>query len=288
VKRLLPPVRIHAWGGLGSQLFAIAMAEDFKTIFPKRSIKIVLHTGGVTRRMPEVTEIFPEFEYEYEDDFRQKGEKLVQNASTYKSFFRSTVKKILYTIGFMAQCDDDFATKRLFPWIVSIRGHYSYRTINSFFLIRLEERCRGIQDSNVTDLAETCIVHYRLGDLLVINEKSPVSALSLASEYLKIKDQIHFTNLIVFSDSPTEARLRFSSLISDKLLVLDSKTASVIANAIRAKYFIGTSSKISFWIAGIREVVYQSPSSLPLENFDQYIKTTRENSDLLRPYITNL
>jgi len=287
VKRLLPPVRIHSWGGLGSQLFAIAMAEDFKAIFPKRSIKIVLHTGGVTRRMPEVTEIFPEFEYEYEDDFRQKGENLVQNAPAYKSFFRSTFKKILSAIGFMAKCDDDFATKRLFPWVISIRGHYSYRTINSSFLSGLEERCQRIQDSNVTDLAETCIVHYRLGDLLVINEKSPISALSVASEYFKIKDQIHFTNLIVFSDSPPEARLRFTSLISDELLVLDSKTASVIANAIRAKYFIGTSSKISFWIAGIREVVYQSPSSLPLENFDQYIKTTREDSDLLRPYVTN-
>ena len=264
------------------------MAEDFKAISPKRSIKIVLHTGGVTRRIPEVTELFPEYEYEYKEDFQQKSDDLVESAGRSLFVFRNTFKKILSATGFMAQCDNDVATKRLVPWVVSIRGHYSYRTINSDFLIRLAERCQRIKDSNITDLNDTCVVHYRLGDLLVINEKSPISAKFVVLEYLKIQKQFHFRNLIVFSDSPTEARLRFSSLISDEMLVLDSKTSLVIANAIRAKYFIGTSSKISFWIAGIREVVYQSSSSLPLKNFDQYIKSTGKDTDLLRPYVTNL
>jgi hypothetical protein len=287
VKRILPPVRIHSWGGLGSQLFAIAMAEDFKTIFPRRTIKIVLHTGGVTRRMPEVTEIFPEFEYEFDEDFQLRSEDSVKAAGTSRFVIRRTVKKFLSAMGFLAQCDDDFTTKRLVPWVVSIRGHYSYRTINSNFLIRLAECCQSIQDSTVTDLTEACVVHYRLGDLLIINEKSPISALAVASEYFKIQEKIHFTKLIVFSDSPIEARSRFSSLISNEMSFLDSKTSLVIANAIRAKYFIGTSSKISFWIAGIREVVYKSSSSLPLENFNEYIKSTAEESDLLRTYVTN-
>jgi len=264
------------------------MAYDFKAISPKRSIKIVLHTGGVTRRIPEVTELFPEFKYEYKEDFQQKSDDFVESAGRSLFIFRNTFKRILSAAGFMAQCNDDVTTKRLVPWVVSIRGHYSYRTINSDFLIRLAERCQRIKDYKITDLNDTCIVHYRLGDLLVINKKSPISAKSIVSEYLKIQKQFHFRNLIVFSDSPTEARSRFSSLISDEMLVLDSKTSLVIANAIRAKYFIGTSSKISFWIAGIREVVYQSSSSLPLENFDQYIKSTGKDSHLLRPYLTNL
>ena len=75
------------------------MAEDFKAISPKRSIKIVLHTGGVTRRIPEVTELFPEYEYEYKEDFQQKSDDLVESAGRSLFVFRNTFKKILRSLG---------------------------------------------------------------------------------------------------------------------------------------------------------------------------------------------
>ena len=287
MKRLLPPVRIHSWGGLGSQLFAIAMAEDFKAIYPNRFLKIVLHTGGVTRRLPEVAELFPEFEYEYKEDFQQKNEFTVESTVISRYFIRNTIKWILSAIGFLAHCDDDVATNKLAPWVLSIRGHYSYRTMNSNFLSRLADRCKKVNVPKIADLNKTCIVHYRLGDLLEISEKTPITAQSIASEFLRIKKKIHFENLLVFSDSPSEARLRFSPLFANEFQVLDSKTSLVIANAIQAKYFIGTSSKVSFWIAGLREVVYKSPSSLPLENLDQFIISSGGNSGLLYPYSTS-
>lgn len=286
MKRLLPPVRIHSWGGLGSQLFAIAIAEDFKAVFPNRSIKIVLHTGGVTRRIPEVAELFPEYEYEYEEDFHPTKKAALESKVSDRYVLRNTFKKMLTAAGFLAQCNDDRATKKLLPWVLSIRGHYSYRTINSTFMYRLAERCESVNDSKIPNLSKTCIVHYRLGDLLVINEKNPISTQSVVSEYLKVQKELEIEDLIVFSDSPSEARSRFSNLLSGEFLVLDSRTSLVIANAIRAKYFIGTSSKVSFWIAGLRDVVYQSSSSLPSENLDQYIKSTLRNLRHLNPYST--
>ena len=286
MKRLLPPVRIHTWGGLGSQLFAIAIAEDFKAVFPNRSMKIVLHTGGVTRRIPEVAELFPEYEYQYEEDFQQTKKVAVESITSEGGVLRNTLKRILSAVGLLAQCNDDRATKRLLPWVISIRGHYSYRTINSEFMYRVAERCESINESKITNLKKSCIIHYRLGDLLVINEKNPISVQSVVSEYIKVQKKIETEELVVFSDSPSEARSRFSNLLSDEFLVFDSRTSLVIANAIRAKYFIGTSSKVSFWIAGLREVVYQSSSSLPSENVDQYIKSTVSNPTYLNPYST--
>ncbi len=250
-------------------------------------MKIVLHTGGVTRRIPEVAELFPEYEYEYEEDFHQSSKVGLESNSSARFFLRNTFKGILSTIGFLAQCNDDRATNRLFPWVFSVRGHYSYRTISSSFLSRLAERCVSVNDLKIANISQSCIVHYRLGDLLVINEKNPISAQSVVSEYLKVKKEIDFEDLVVFSDSPLEARARFSTLLSREFSVLDSKTSLVIANAIQAKYFIGTSSKVSFWIAGLREVIYQIPSSLPSENIDQYVKSNVRNPNLLNPYYTN-
>jgi hypothetical protein len=286
VKRLIPPVRIHSWGGLGSQLFATALAEDLKAIYPKRSLKIILHTGGVTRRLPEVVELFPEFEYEYEEDFQQKSKGAPKTSSKSKFGVRKLVKKASASIGFLAHCDDDSSTKSLSPWVLSIRGHYSYRSINSKFLGQLAARCQSFEPSSIANLDDACVLHYRLGDLLIISEKNPIGSITVAAEYHKIQKQINYLRLIIFSDSPLEARTRFSSLITDETSVLESKTSLVIANAVRAKYFIGTSSKISFWIAGIRAVVYQNRSSLPFENFDQYTNIAGNKSELISTYFT--
>ena len=103
MQRFLPPLRIHSWGGLGSQLFAIALAEELKVIFPKRSFKIVLHTGGVTRRLPEIVGLFPNFDYIYEDDF-QSNVNAPQDLSKRKNIdFRKSIKFLLSFLGFLAE-----------------------------------------------------------------------------------------------------------------------------------------------------------------------------------------
>lgn len=267
---LLPPVRIHAWGGLGSQLFAVALAEEFTASFPKRSLTIVLHTGGVTRRLPEVTELFPHFEYQYEEDFQLRKVSSAEAPNLPKYAFKGIVKNILVSIGFLTECNDNVSIEKLRPWVLSIRGHYSYRVISADFLRQLGARTLTLSNLDLAEFKEDCALHYRLGDLLTLSEKNPISAFRLASEYELINRQIQFPKLTVFSDSPAEVLSRLTPLIPDKVKVLDIPTTQVIASSVCSRYFIGTSSKVSFWIAAIRSVVHGNRSALPGENFTQY------------------
>jgi hypothetical protein len=232
-------------------------------------------------------EIFPEYKYQYEEDFRPRSEASENISSQSKFDLSKALIRFLTLLGLLAYCNDDNSTKKISPWVLSIRGHYSYRNISAKFLIRFAERCQILNETLIPDLNETCVTHYRLGDLLTITEKKPVSERAIATEYFRIRNEMSFRKLVVFSDSPSEARERFLSLIEDEMLVMDSKTSLVIANAIQTKYFIGTSSKISFWIAGIRAVVYQNYSSLPFKNVDQYRNLSGEQFGLISTYVTH-
>ena len=282
--QLLPPVRIHAWGGLGSQLFAVALAEEFKAHHPKRSLTIVLHTGGVTRRLPEVTELFPHFEYEYQEDFEVRKLSSAGTPNVPKYALKGILKNILVSFGFLANCDNNTSMKMLRPWVLSIRGHYSYRGINSDFLRELSERVQRHSNLDWTDFSEDCVLHYRLGDLLTLAEKNPISPTRLASKYKSINKQIAFKRLTVFSDSPSEVFRRITPLVQDEVKVFDLTTPDVIAGAINSRYFIGTSSKISFWIAAIRSVIHGNRSALPSENLAQYVSLMGDHISCIDGY----
>jgi hypothetical protein len=272
VLRLLPPVQIHAWGGLGSQLFAVALAQEFMSFFPKRSLVIVLHTGGVTRRLPEVTELFPHFEYKYEEDFQLKKGGWVKAPNLPRYTLKKFLKTILISTGFLAECNENRSTGSLRPWVFSIRGHYSYREVSANFLRQLDKITLAMSNFDSATSKTECALHYRLGDLLTITEKNPISPSRLASKFKSIKQEIPFSKLTVFSDSPSEVLSRLTPLIQVEINILDLPTSQVIASAVRSEYFIGTSSKVSFWIAAVRSVVYGNRSALPSENFPQYAR----------------
>ena len=51
---LLPNLRIHSWGGLGSQLFAAHIVLRLKQQYPGRRVRVIVHTSGVTKRYTEL------------------------------------------------------------------------------------------------------------------------------------------------------------------------------------------------------------------------------------------
>jgi hypothetical protein len=288
VQRFFPPLKIHTWGGLGSQLFAVAICTDLRRRFPRRSIQIVLHTGGVTRRVPEVVELFSDFRYIYQEDFGSLANSTESKPKSRNTDIRTHLKNILLRIGFIAHCSDDFSTDKLRPWVLSLRGHYSYRSISPDFLADLKKSILNKEFATPVANESSCCIHYRLGDLLTLSEKKPISSLSVLSEFKTIQKLYDFSKLIVFSDSPIEAKQRFSTAGTQLLEVPNSSTTQVIANSVHAKYFIGTSSKISFWIAAIRAVVDQGRSSLPGINVDQFKGLVRGHTELINLYETDL
>ena len=50
---LLPVLKIHSWGGFGSQLFTAYVILKVQKRYPGRRIKVIVHTSGVTRRVSE-------------------------------------------------------------------------------------------------------------------------------------------------------------------------------------------------------------------------------------------
>ena len=134
MKAISPQLKIHAWGGLGSQLFAVALLKDIQNKFLQRRITILLHTGGVTRRVPEVVDLFPEISFKYVDDFSTPGLASDARVRTLRTRISPYLKRFLSQLSLLQTCDDDASFKRVRFWTQSIRGHYSYRTINQDFL----------------------------------------------------------------------------------------------------------------------------------------------------------
>ncbi len=279
-------LKIHAWGGLGSQLYAVALAEDLRMRFRRRRIVIVLHTGGVTRRIPEVVGLFPYCDFVFEDDFSSGDELDVSPSKTISSSSRKFFKNILLKVGLIAFCNDNAQTNKLKPWVLSIRGHYSYRKISDVFLLSLKELVTSIEMVELDP--NTCCIHYRLGDLLLIDKKSPISVNVLLREYSYVCQSYDFLNVCIYSDSPEEASRRFSRMAAKKISAPNASTIAVIANSISASYFIGTSSKISFWIAGIRALDNQLRSSLPRKNELEFRGLLDERLALISQYDSEL
>jgi hypothetical protein len=285
VRRLLPALKIHTWGGLGSQLFAVALALDIQKKFPRRKVLIALHTGGVTERLPEVTSLFPGFTFDSIQDFKvvkhEKGKSLPPEKNKFASL-RLFVKSFFSVTGLTSTCNTDPEFALLKPWVLSCRGHYSYRTIGLEFLSDLDNRLKASVKNSA--LHDACAIHYRLGDLITLTEKNPISIDCILSEFRKLEDTSNFQKLVVFSDSPEKANQLFETLNSIELSTPTVSTIEVIANSVEAKFFIGTSSKISFWISGIRAQVRSMPSLLPISNFEQYRGLVGEKSYHISTY----
>jgi len=58
IRYWVPPIRVHCWGGLGSQLFGWSLYEDLQIRYPSRRIHVYLHQGGVTQRPSEIDHVF--------------------------------------------------------------------------------------------------------------------------------------------------------------------------------------------------------------------------------------
>jgi hypothetical protein len=276
---------IHAWGGLGSQLFAVAATLELKNQFPHKRVVVVLHTGGVTRRSAEVVELFPNLSFRFLDDFGNVAETDAFSRSSQKLFLRKSLVKMLEFFRLVIPANNDKEFSKVKPWTLQLRGHYSDRTIPEGFLSLLDQILT--QQSSEFDFSsqEFCCIHYRLGDLLSITNKSPISVEEIVEEYFKrFQIESQLPPILLFSDSPDEAKARFLSLKSFELLNPDSDSRSVIVNACQSKYFIGTSSKISFWIAALRASIYGSPSSLPRVNIPQYSALLGSNLKKINPY----
>ena len=277
-----PPLRIHVWGGLGSQLFAAALAYDFRSKFPRRKLIIVFHTGGVTKRKPEMVQLFPDFLHEIVDDF--SGKPTTSSSSVRVSALRKLnklIKSIGFAFGFVAE-ENSRNSKPAFPWTLSVRGHYSHRKLDPNFLHDLARRLDLNSKSDDSDLPFCAILHYRLGDLLSLDEKKPIPADRIVSALARFHE-VH--EISVLSDSPTTALAKLEQVSTGiTFRSINATTNNAIKIGVNADLFFGTSSKISYWIILLRVFLTENRLSyLPIEDLEN-LKIHIENPTSLRAY----
>ncbi len=244
-------VEVHCWGGLGSQLFALALIHDLEFRFPGRKFILVLHSSGVTKRAPEISNIPFAGILRVVDDFSQSSQS--RKLSSFRKTFRKILKWLVSAFGIVASGDTDLEFQRIRPWVRQIRGHYSRRTISRSFLLKLEFFLNSTLDAS-TSFSNDVAIHYRLGDLLALAEKTPINAGRVATELIRIRRD-YPGRISLFSDSPQTASKLLANLgiacdISDSF----RESLEVINLARNASYFIGTSSKISYWIICLRHL----------------------------------
>ena len=248
-------LRIHSWGGLGSQLFALSLIFDLVRKFPKKRIELIHHTAGVTRRLFEVDFMLnSKTELVVKDDFTTKSNLEVAGITkTLKKNLLMCVKYILNKLRISINLDKYKSIKKIKPWSLELRGHYSQRPVSSEFL----EYCLKAFNYNSSEQkknSNTLVIHYRLGDLLTLPEKSIIRPEELIIEIIRMLEFKVVTNIDVYSDSAEIARKMLSPIdsMAGTVRFIDATTREVIEYSIHAQYFIGTNSKVSTWIEKLR------------------------------------
>jgi hypothetical protein len=262
------PLRVHCWGGLGSQLYALATAHDLKLKYPKRRIKLVLHTGGVTKRVSELDFIpTTDFEIIQVNDFRMENKEYGNQVKSNEVRLKRFLVRFLYYFNFIISANSNLEFNNIRPWTVSTRGHYFNRTVSTDFYSYLSEYVETEKQQPNRSQFEIAI-HYRMGDLLTLTEKSISPANKIIDAIREVKNYHNNVKINVYSDSPKIAKeTLFNAGLTDEFAVRDLCTIDVIRACVGANYFIGTGSKVSLWIVNIRRYRGEINSNY-LEGFD--------------------
>jgi hypothetical protein len=268
--RFFPALRVHSWGGFGSQLFTAYVVLKLQNKFPHRRIKVVIHTSGVTRR-------FSEFDFEtlgvkmvQVEDYKAPEEQIgmhkahVSHSYNLPQVISGHIYQILQWLRLVQSANTDLSFNLISLWTLSIRGHYTRLSIDESFVKSLYD-VLFLKESPFITQINTLVVHYRLGDLLNLDEKQPINIERVEGVLEKLK--VHSNHLILLSDSKEEESAEF---LKNSTIIKFSKPSNYdpkksLRVCIEAESFVGTGAKISLWAAIFRNFIHERESFLPTE-----------------------
>jgi hypothetical protein len=267
---LLPVLKIHSWGGFGSQLFTAYVILKVQKRYPGRRIKVIVHTSGVTRRVSEFEFAKLGAKVVQVEDFEniEKQSKSVINSLHQSSNALKLLKKIAFrllkALRIVQTADTNQSLDSVSLWTLALRGHYTQLSLDKELITCLYKilfENRGFQRST----NGSAIIHYRLGDLLSLVEKSPISpervekVLELAGPKIGSTKVLSDSSEIEYRNFVTGSRV-LSSLMLKTLEPVPSLWLCITANV-----FIGTGTKLSLWAAIFRDIMHSDRSFLPNE-----------------------
>lgn len=253
IQRFLPRIKVHAWGGFGSQIFACLVARRLKNALPGRKIILVFHTSGVTRRNLELPPSFlSNFRYKILRDFAYSAENSgnVETIPNEHSPRKRSIK-FLQRIGVLARLNSEKDFSKLFPWIMEVRGHYTEISL-SLDEVKWVSSMLGLKDE-LEGAQDHFSIHFRLGDLLNLPMKTHISV----ARVLNALEENHYEGVIdVYSDSePREVENLLNEYqVGKRFSFHRVPSIEVIEKCVESRFFVGTNSKISLWISILRIV----------------------------------
>lgn len=270
INSLLPKLQIHCWGGFGSQLSTLYLILRLRKIQPGRRMKLILHTSGVTRRVNEISWNDFEIDFIQVDDFKDisrpdAGRNISQSEIIKIIFFcKNTCLILVRLLGLIKSCNDELSLASVRSWTIQIRGHYTellfheklidemYSTLFKDFLLW-------------HDVDTPCVIHYRLGDLMSLAQKSPISPLRVSTQLSRI-NLSGKSPLLLTESAPS----LYKSFVAETYLLKDIDPVNLeplttLWLCIQADVFFGTGAKLSLWGAVFRHFKASKISYLPSE-----------------------
>lgn len=245
-----PTLRIHCWGGLGSQLQALSFYLMVQSKFPNRNLQLILHTGGITERLSEIDFVSDRINLVSIHDFKNKVEKTNVNflfRFNLRSIFKNLARNIFDYSRFVITNEN--RVMAIMPWTTQVRCSYSSIELSSDLIKNLGEIVKFPAkkiDNNFIG------VHLRIGDLVALKPESLVdtSTINKLINNLDQKEKI-LNKVIVYSDSELNLD-SFNSLIGFTIQLRNIDTINTIFELTGPRVFIGTNSKVSLWVAIFR------------------------------------
>jgi hypothetical protein len=266
-------LKIHCWGGLGSQLLAINYYLRVQEMFPDKRIILVLHTGGVTARSSEIDFLSSKIKLNKVEDYRASSNSKQFHTSGSKSMFLFIKMCIKFLANyFRFVITDDGKVFKVRFWTYSIRCTYTSNVLRKQDIVQMAG-ILGI-DSNRSE-QNFLGVHYRMGDLPTLKPSAlvPLNSISIVVTEL-IRAGAVFDKVKIFSDSIVDnSNLQLPEEIDSEWISVD--TLQTIRELSKARYFIGTSSKVSLWVAIFRWAL-DAPGDvyLPTSIISQFVELT--------------
>ena len=279
-------LKIHCWGGLGSQLLALNYYLRVRELYPRKRIILVLHTGGITARNPEIDFLSNKINLLKVDDYRaglNEKRSHTTNSNSKFNFVKASVKSLANYFRFVITDDKKVFNVRF--WTLSVRCTYTSSILRKQDIVHMADILRITSDSSEQNFTG---VHYRMGDLPTLKPSSLVPLDSIS----KIINDLNKAGAVIdkvriYSDSIVEnSNLQLPKEIDSEWKSVD--TLQTISELSKAHYFIGTSSKVSLWVAIFRWALNTAgdvylPSSI-MNQFDQLTNVDRSSSVHIKSY----
>ena len=279
-------LRIHCWGGLGSQLLALNYYLRVQELYPRKRIILVLHTGGITARNSEIDFLSNKINLLKVDDYRAGSNDKPSFASSSKPLFyflKVFIKSLANYFRFVIT--DDKKVLKVKFWTFSVRCTYTSNIFRKQDIVHMADILGITSNSSEQNFTG---VHYRMGDLPTLK---PSALVPLDSVSKVINDLVKAGTVIdkvrIYSDSIIEnSNLQLPKEIDSEWKSVD--TLQTISELSKARYFIGTSSKVSLWVAIFRWALNTPgdvylPTSI-ISQFDQLANIDRSSSVNTKSY----